>query len=125
MESHAFSHLTLRELSLPDDFAVAYHSLYSPCRTRWHTVGFMWLPIPTPAAVRRLRSLMEADLSVKLSDEEWTKAATKLLQIHYLQFYGMGDELARQDMAALAETRKEPTSGPAFQRTCNGGENDL
>ena len=39
---------------------------------------------------------MEAELSVKLSEEEWALAATKLLQIYYLQFYAMGDELARQ-----------------------------
>lgn len=85
----------------------------------------MYLPTPTPAAIRRLRSLMESELSVKLSDEEWTIAATMLLQIHYLQFYAMGDELARQGLAVQAVTRKKPISRATSTRICNGGENGL
>ncbi len=94
-------------------------------KNRLAIIDSMYLPTPTPAAIRRLRSLTEADLPVKLSDEEWALAATKLLQIYYLQFYAMGDELARQGLAVQAVTRKKPISRATSTRICNGGENEL
>jgi acyl-CoA thioester hydrolase len=63
----------------------------------------MWLPVPSPAAVKRFQDLLKAEFSLELDMVSATDAATKLLQIHYLLAYAYRDlrpEIDRQRRSA-------------------------
>lgn len=51
----------------------------------------MWLPVPTPAMVERFSALVKEQLALELDEKAALRAATQLLQIHYLLIYANRD----------------------------------
>lgn len=55
----------------------------------------MWLPTPTSDQIAHLRSQMEAEFLVPLSEEQWAAYATQLLQTFYLAYLYVPRKLHR------------------------------
>jgi hypothetical protein len=51
----------------------------------------MWLPVPTPEMVNEFRALVREHFALELDEKAATRAATQLIQIHYLLAYANRD----------------------------------
>jgi hypothetical protein len=51
----------------------------------------MWLPVPTPEMVNEFRVLVREHFALELDEKAATRAATQLIQIHYLLAYANRD----------------------------------